>query len=368
MEIFKSKITNLKTLNLVGGEPLLHKQIIDLCKTARNILPNIIINLHSNGIILNTIKNNELQELYNTYKINFYFSLYPINSYLNNYKKQVERFEQLNIPMNWSHTYLYLNKFTLNRLNSKNINCCKNNNIAQPSFLVKGEYIYLSCLPLHTIQSTLITEENNLNNRIKLSELKDENELLNLITIPLLNCCKNCELNSIPLLNLYLNNYPKYENLTNYLYDIGNFIQNPFFFENIKSTSSKIEFESFLNRCLNGWLDIFIPFSKENSKNIDFIQFKELLNSQININKCNLYFINIDNDTETQKKWFENFYLTSDLKLNTYFLNAKNMYLANKKFYENSRIINKYFLDISNIQELNDPNFIMKYLERMKNK
>ena len=44
------------------------------------------------------------------------------------------------------------------------------------------------------------------------------------------------------------------------------------------------------------------------------------------------------------------------------------MYLANKKFYENSRIINKYFLDISNIQELNDPNFIMKYLERMKNK
>ena len=44
MEIFKSKIPNLKTLNLVGGEPLLHKQIIDLCKTARNILPNIIIN------------------------------------------------------------------------------------------------------------------------------------------------------------------------------------------------------------------------------------------------------------------------------------------------------------------------------------
>ena len=75
MEIFKSKIPNLKTLNLVGGEPLLHKQIIDLCKTARNILPNIIINLHSNGIILNTIKNNELQELYNTYKINFYVSL-----------------------------------------------------------------------------------------------------------------------------------------------------------------------------------------------------------------------------------------------------------------------------------------------------
>lgn len=264
--------------------------------------------------------------------------------------------------MNWSHSHLYLNKFTLNRNDSIN-NHCENNNIVTPSFFVKDEYIYLSCFPLHTIQSTLTSEQK----RIKISELKNEEELLNIISFPLSNC-KNCSLNNIPLLNLYLNNYPKYETLTNYLYDIGYFIQNPFFFENIKKGAGQLEFEAFLNRCLNGWLDIFIPFSEESSKDVDLMHLKNLLNSQQNINKCNLYFINIDNDITTQQKWFENFYLSTDLKLNTYFFNAKSMYLGNKKFYENSRIINKYFLDISNFQELNDSEFIMKYLERCGNK
>ena len=37
---------------LLGGEPFLHPQLIELCQIAREIFPDIFLNILTNGIIL----------------------------------------------------------------------------------------------------------------------------------------------------------------------------------------------------------------------------------------------------------------------------------------------------------------------------
>ena len=36
---------SIKTLMLLGGEPFLHPQLIELCKIAREIFPDILLNI-----------------------------------------------------------------------------------------------------------------------------------------------------------------------------------------------------------------------------------------------------------------------------------------------------------------------------------
>lgn len=43
----------LKFFHLLGGEPLLHPEIEDFCKIARKLLPDTIIKIKTNGILLN---------------------------------------------------------------------------------------------------------------------------------------------------------------------------------------------------------------------------------------------------------------------------------------------------------------------------
>jgi hypothetical protein len=85
-----------------------------------------------------------------------------------------------------------------------------------------------------------------------------------------------------------------------YVYDLGNFLKISFFHNNIKDTTSLKEFKSLLTRFCNGFLDIYIPFSKDTLTNIEVLELKALLKSQQNIENFNLYFISIDDDLQTQ--------------------------------------------------------------------
>ena len=48
---------------LLGGEPFLHPNLIELCQIARNILPEIEIKILTNGIILNNYDTKKLKKL-----------------------------------------------------------------------------------------------------------------------------------------------------------------------------------------------------------------------------------------------------------------------------------------------------------------
>lgn len=53
--LVKEKIPSLKWLMLLGGEPTLHPQLLELCQIARTLFPNIIIEILTNGKDLSKI-------------------------------------------------------------------------------------------------------------------------------------------------------------------------------------------------------------------------------------------------------------------------------------------------------------------------
>lgn len=344
MQILKN-IVIPSELHFSGGEPLLHKELKELCQIASLTFPQTKIYIHTNGILLNTLKDEQLLELTQKYNVIFSLFLYPIISYLKTYQKQVERFEKLNINMYWNHQGNYFNKFTLNKYSNSCCNTVKNKN----QLLISDGKIYPLCPAIQKIQFHLNNNYIELNNLTNIYQIQ---KLFDIID------CSNCKGQSIPLSNIYVNNYKQYECLIDYVYDLGAFLQIPFFYKNIKESTSDREFEAILNKTLTGWMDIYIPYSKTTLQFDKVLELKKLLTQQKDINKFNLYFVAIDDDIETQQYWFEIFESSNDFKLNTYFLKGQSLYLGEKKFFDNSRIINHYILDASNLDILKDTTFL----------
>ena len=65
LEMVKEKIPSIKWLMLLGGEPTIHPQLLELCQIARKIFPDIPVEILTNGKDLtNIIKNKkELEKL-----------------------------------------------------------------------------------------------------------------------------------------------------------------------------------------------------------------------------------------------------------------------------------------------------------------
>ena len=87
-EIFSGDIYSI---GLFGGEPLLHPQIEDIVETVRQILPNAIVSILTNGILLANMP----ESFWKTIKKNnvcVYISRYPINLDTNRIKKKAEAF------------------------------------------------------------------------------------------------------------------------------------------------------------------------------------------------------------------------------------------------------------------------------------
>ena len=74
-----AKLTNNKLggLSLIGGEPLLNKDIIEFLRISRKYLPETVIDVVSNGILL--LNNETLWDALAKYKIKLYITTYPIN-------------------------------------------------------------------------------------------------------------------------------------------------------------------------------------------------------------------------------------------------------------------------------------------------
>lgn len=350
MRILNKIFSNQFELHFLGGEPLLHKQLEKLCVIARQELPDIEICIHTNGILMNTLKDNQLLNLTKKNNIKFSFYLYPISSYLKNYQKLIKRFQNLNIDTYWTHEHLYFNKFTLTKYNDTCINALK----FKYQLLIVDNKIYAQCPFLQNIQY-----KSDLN-FIEMNNLNNINQIENLFTK--FNC-EHCKGQSIPLSNLYTQNYLNYDLLNNYIYDLGFFLQNSFFYNNIKQSTSKKEFEAILNRYLDGIADIYIPFSKANLLDDEILKLKDLLISQKQIKKFNLFFVSIDDDINSQQKWFEIFETTP---LNTYFLKGKSLYLGEKKFFDNSRIPDYYILDVTNFNLLKDSSFLINIFNKRR--
>lgn len=384
MNILKKSLPHMTHLCLQGGEALLHKQLIQLCEIAHNSLPGVKIDIYTNGILLNTLKDKDLKYLNDELNITFYLSLYPKHEYFNIYKKQLNRLSQLNIQPKWQGSHVLFTNFTLarNPVNTEVMNntfkTCQRDIQDKQTFLIKNNYLYLCCPSISVIESELVTPENN-QGCILLDKLINEEQIIQLASHPF-ETCKFCALNFqndhsdliywqegknfnykrdefLPLSKLYIQDYDKYEKLTSTYYDLPLYLSDPFFYEHIENETGRLEFNILLNKCYNGFLDIFIPFNNEFTEN-KIIQLKQLLQNQSNIEKCNLYFVAYDNDINTQELMYTYFTPYSNSKLNIYFLKGKNLYEAHKKFLENSFIKNKYYFELKEINQLKNKEYL----------
>ncbi|MGN1342699.1 MAG: hypothetical protein ACI4VL_05765 [Bacilli bacterium] len=59
MILLKNNLSIVKELIILGGEPLLHPNLLEICRSARNILgPDVTIDVLTNGTITKPILQN----------------------------------------------------------------------------------------------------------------------------------------------------------------------------------------------------------------------------------------------------------------------------------------------------------------------
>lgn len=75
LEIVKEKLPSLKWLMLLGGEPTLHPQLLELCQIARQLFPNITIEILTNGKDLSNVA----KQIKEFQKININFTIAQYN-------------------------------------------------------------------------------------------------------------------------------------------------------------------------------------------------------------------------------------------------------------------------------------------------
>lgn len=69
---------NVKNINLSGGEVLLHPDVLEICKAARQMFPDSSINLFSNGILILS-KGDDFWQFLQEHNISVMCTKYPIN-------------------------------------------------------------------------------------------------------------------------------------------------------------------------------------------------------------------------------------------------------------------------------------------------
>lgn len=141
-----AKITqgNVETINILGGEPLLHPNILKILKLTRIYFPNSVIRIVSNGILVLNQKDIFWKTL-KKYNIQLSITRYPLNI---NYQKIIQITKKYNID----YTFYGMNKensqwhFPLDLSGSQNMDfnfrrCSEGNNCTNINILKGKLYV-----------------------------------------------------------------------------------------------------------------------------------------------------------------------------------------------------------------------------------
>lgn len=348
----------VRTIHLTGGDPLTHPQWKEFCQLIHEYVPNLYIDISTNGLLLNQLSDEELKYLNTEYKITFQLSIYPDINLLKMYKNIMQRFKKLNIFFTFdgeSHFFFSKQDKTGNILKQSrdySQNCKQILDNQTHVIFYKGK-IYSCWKDINILQ-----RENHLN---------DDGYILNddtpteLIQNKKHYYCDVCKYNNSSggeefilwqhhsknaeevfnsnLKELFIYNYPLYYSLQHDCKKKLDVVHDELF-QKFLSQNQK----HYVNtRFLNGKGDIFIPFSKE----IPFDEKFLFLNNMKDINQYNIYLISINNSQEVEDKAYNAFLpFNKGSQLNVYLLKASSLYNAYKTFLDNSYLSNKFIIDI----------------------
>lgn len=348
----------VETIHLTGGDPLTHPNWIAFCKIVHSYLPDICIDVSTNGLLLNKYSDEELISLTSKYNVTFQLSIYADINLLQMYKRIIERFTSLNIPFSFkgsSHFFFSKQDKTTEKINpardygencyqmlshqnhvifyqGKIYSCWKDINILQKEkHLIDDAYEFNEATPVELIQNKKhyycdICRCHNGSGGEEFILWDHHNKNAN-------------EIFNFNLKELFINNYSLYYSLqhkcTKHIEVLKDELFQKYLPENQKYYAN--------TRFLNGKGDIFIPFSNE----IPY-QLKQFLNNISNIDNYNIYFVSINNSSETEEKIYNMFLpYNKGEKLNNYHLKANNLFHAYNTFLNNSYLQNKFIIDIN---------------------
>lgn len=334
------------TIDIAGGESLLHPDFIDLCEIAREICPNRDIAFWTNGIVLSRMSIKQLEFLTKELGIIFKTSIYPAT--INIFEKNKQNFEKINEELVVLGSRLYFHKQLLDKNGKQDIQKLYRDcyHFQKPyQFYIYKNRLYNCCI------SPYIVEKFNFINlddfSLDIYAVNSKQEIFDFFDRPLSICsyCHNeqkriCEeappWNNLTnsernventLYELYFLNYDEYKNTfhnkkTNN--DIIQALKNEDYNKYLKDNGNHDNLiYHYKNRYRDGLIDIIIPFGKE----IDSSSLKKLrtfydLNTEDYIN---FHFISIDEDNEKNERiLYLYFYPLKNDKISTWFYKAYN--------------------------------------------
>lgn len=138
-ELFSNKI---KQISLLGGEPLLHPDIIEFCRVVRIYFPNCELLIKTNGLILS---NKEDSFYYNISKYNptILISEYPVNIDIDNIKNMCNK-HNVRLTLRNRSEFTHLNLTENNNLNKNKYYDCTYSGV------VGNKCYYYPCTQLNT--------------------------------------------------------------------------------------------------------------------------------------------------------------------------------------------------------------------------
>lgn len=323
LQILKKEMKNLQELILIGGEPLMHPQIKEICLLIRKYFPKLHCSIGTNGIKL--FNNLLLSKFLTDLKFDINISIYPVN--LEKYELLFNELDTKNIPYNYQSSKVLFSKIILDKQGKQSNNtiiCSKIKN--NPIFTLYKNKIYnceLSCC----FDAFNFPEKENID-FIKLQESNLEEKIYKLYENQQFRC-KYCitsseglipwhkKLNRQSLFNslkeLFLYNYNDYEYIQHDLTDVELMLKSKKFLKEIDPNFKK-QTQKILSRYYSK-KDFFILIDS----NSEFYPIKEILN--LNYCKENIYIILLNNNLDILNKYFNHIiYENQEKDNNNYFL------------------------------------------------
>lgn len=301
----KEKIPSLKWLMLLGGEPTLHPQLLELCQIARQLFPKIEIEILTNGKDLTSILKNKEEFI----KLNIRITIATYNIKYN--EDQIK--EVLSMPLgekSWGRESFTQTLVDVEGKQDKEKSFFKNCHHQLPCFTLKNYKIYECPFAAHI-------EHFSKKFNINIPEIKNEDYLeLKDLTLEKLekfsyqakNICKFCKPGQNWVWHTSTREYNEYTKTLNELY-FSDYKK----YEEIKNLNSKYMKNSVLSTVdpnfglsiINenkikyfGKIDIIIPYFQVTTQQI-YQLYNTLINQTI-IKDCMIYFISDNSPNEKE--------------------------------------------------------------------
>ena len=368
VEEFSTQLKNLRDkvpvsfISFCGGEPTLHPQFMDLCRELFNQIPNCYLQIITNGTLLNKFSEKDLQFL-SKYNVCFAITLYPKIEYI----KIVENFENKckttypNIKIDFKGIRPDFGKYDYNAQGDNDPDdfyyFCEKSHQCH-SFVIFKNRLYNCCI---APDYTVINLPKDESDSFSMDNLPSYEDILKFGNHSY-NSCKYCtanrtvgqplyfwhQQNEIPsnyygsLLDLYIYNYDEYHKLLHTFGEIPECLSNEYFLskENKEEHTVCDPVSHFKKRFTTGKLDVFIPFDEKHN----IINYKQQLFQQIDIEKCNLYFVSLNAGKDAESIVYNNFIPLNDTKISIWYLKANNIEEGLKLFSEVSFLNKKLIL------------------------